>query len=170
MTWPARRTRNTSTTFRMLAPARKSLSTTEHALQIKSPICFSTLVVPTATLMEMTSEASQSTPRRTSNDEARKRPAHRRTSIKLANPNIIVQDLDHMLEKPQGLLGDSLNAIRKKYPTAWGYVWAYPAGYSKDGMSAVGRFRLAGRPPQRRRRVYAAKGGETVERGLVPFS
>jgi len=54
-----------------------------------------------------------------------------------ANSNIIVQDLDHMLEEPRGVLDDSLGAIRKKYPTAWGYVWAYLPGYSKDGKSAV---------------------------------
>ena len=57
--------------------------------------------------------------------------------FKPANPNIIVQDLDSMLEEPQGIFDDSLNAIRKKYPTAWGYVWAYLPGYYKDGLSAV---------------------------------
>jgi len=59
--------------------------------------------------------------------------------FKPANPNIVVQDLDHMLEAadPTSLFDDGLNAIRKKYPTAWGYVWAFLPGYSKDGKSAV---------------------------------
>jgi hypothetical protein len=57
--------------------------------------------------------------------------------FKPANPVVVVEDLDQMLEEPDGFLKDALGAIRKKYPNTWGYVWAYPPGYSKDGKSAV---------------------------------
>jgi hypothetical protein len=59
-----------------------------------------------------------------------------------ANPNIIVHDLDHIFAEAPGGLDDSVGAIRRKYPTAWGYVLAYLPGYSKDGMSAVVVFYL----------------------------
>ena len=69
-----------------------------------------------------------------------KKAASSLADFKPVNTNIIVQNLDHMLEKPQGVLDDSLNAIRRKYPTAWGYVRAYPPAYSKDGISGGCRF------------------------------
>ena len=59
------------------------------------------------------------------------------TDFKPTNAKIIVADLDSMLEGPRGILDDGLGAIRRKYPTAWGYVWAYPPSYSKDGKSAI---------------------------------
>ena len=66
-----------------------------------------------------------------------KRAASSLADFKPANPNLVVEDIDSMLEEPTGILGDSLGAIRKKYPHAWSYVWAYPPGYSRDGNSAL---------------------------------
>ena len=60
-------------------------------------------------------------------------PARSLADFKPANPNIIVRDLDELFDKAD----DGLAAFRKQYPSAWGYVWAYPPGYSKDGKSAV---------------------------------
>jgi hypothetical protein len=71
-----------------------------------------------------------------------KEAARSLADFKPANANIIVHDLDHMREKAPGAFDDSLGAIRRKYPTAWGYVLAYLPGYSKDGMSAVVVFYL----------------------------
>lgn len=53
--------------------------------------------------------------------------------FKPANPDILVRDLDKMFEKAY----DPIEVFRKQYPTAWGYVWAYPPGYSKDGKTAI---------------------------------
>lgn len=53
--------------------------------------------------------------------------------FKPANPDIIVRDLDRMFEEAD----DPLEEFSKRYPTAWGYVWAYLPGYSKDGKSAI---------------------------------
>ncbi len=30
-----------------------------------------------------------------------------------------------------------MEAFLERHPTAWGYVWAYPPGYSADGQTAV---------------------------------
>ena len=49
------------------------------------------------------------------------------------NPDILVRDL----EKAFGEGDDPIGVFLKKYPTAWGYVWAYPPGYSKDGKWAL---------------------------------
>ncbi len=60
-------------------------------------------------------------------------PASPLADFKPANPNIIIRDLDGFFEKADDPIGDFL----KRYPKAWGYVWAYAPGYSKDGNSAV---------------------------------
>jgi hypothetical protein len=44
--------------------------------------------------------------------------------FKPANANVVVADMDSMLEQPHGILDDSLGAVRRKHPRAWGYVWA----------------------------------------------
>jgi hypothetical protein len=73
-------------------------------------------------------------------------PARSLADFKPTNANIIVADLDSMLEQPRRILDEALEAIRRKYPTAWGYVFAYPPGYSEDGKSAIVVFdRLSGR-------------------------
>jgi hypothetical protein len=66
--------------------------------------------------------------------------------FKPASPKIIVENLDEMRRDFKSILDDGLNAIRKKYPNAWGYVWAYAPGYSKDGNSAVVVFIEPGGP------------------------
>ena len=53
--------------------------------------------------------------------------------FKPANKNIIVRDLDGLFEKTD----DPVGAFMRRYPRAWGYVWAYAPGYSRDGNSAV---------------------------------
>jgi hypothetical protein len=60
-------------------------------------------------------------------------PARSLADFQPVNPNIIVRDLDKMFKTPYG----ALEAFDKKYPTAWGYVWAYPPAYSRDGKTAV---------------------------------
>ena len=60
-------------------------------------------------------------------------PARSLADFKPANPNIIVSDLDELFDKADSGLAE----FRKQYPSAWGFVWAYPPGYSKDGKSAV---------------------------------
>ena len=62
-----------------------------------------------------------------------KGPTRSLKDFKPGNPNIVVRDLDKLFEAAD----DPLEAFRKRYPTAWGYVWAYPPGYSKDGRLAV---------------------------------
>ena len=52
--------------------------------------------------------------------------------FKPANPSIVMRDLDKMFE-----VDDPLEEFRKAYPDAWGFVWAYLPGYSKDGETAV---------------------------------
>ena len=32
---------------------------------------------------------------------------------------------------------DPLEQFRKTYPAAWGFVWAFQPGYSKDGKTAI---------------------------------
>jgi hypothetical protein len=44
-----------------------------------------------------------------------------------ANRDIVVRDLSDVSDYE----------FQKDYPTAWGYVWASPPGYSKDGQTAV---------------------------------
>lgn len=53
--------------------------------------------------------------------------------FKPTNPDIIVRDLDELFNKA----GYGVAVFDKQYPSAWGYVGAYPPGYSKDGNSAV---------------------------------
>ncbi len=55
------------------------------------------------------------------------------TDFRPANPNIFVRDLEKFFEEADDPLGEFL----KKYPAAWGYVWAYMPAYSKDGKTAV---------------------------------
>jgi hypothetical protein len=62
-----------------------------------------------------------------------KGPARSLADFKPANPNILVRDLDKEF-KDSDLFA---RAFLKKYPTAWGYVWAYPPGYSRDGKAAI---------------------------------
>jgi hypothetical protein len=62
-------------------------------------------------------------------------PARSLADLKPASTNVVVADLDSMVEHGSGIY--LLRTIRRTYPTAWGYVWAYPPGYSKDGGSAV---------------------------------
>jgi hypothetical protein len=66
-----------------------------------------------------------------------RRAADSLADFKPANPAIIVHDLDSMCTEPFPPFKDGLEAIYKKYPTAWGYVWAYHPAYSKDGNSAL---------------------------------
>jgi hypothetical protein len=56
--------------------------------------------------------------------------------FKPASSKIIVRDLDGMFEKADSTFG-ALDAFSKHYPTAWGFVWAFRPGYSKDGNSAL---------------------------------
>lgn len=60
-------------------------------------------------------------------------PARSLRDFKPANPDILVRDLDKMFDQAD----DPLGAFREAYPNAWGYVWAYPPGYSGDGKSAL---------------------------------
>jgi hypothetical protein len=53
--------------------------------------------------------------------------------FKPANPDILVRDLDKAVEKTD----DFLDEFSKKYPKAWGFVWACHPAYSSDGQSAV---------------------------------
>jgi hypothetical protein len=64
-----------------------------------------------------------------------KSPAGSLADFKPANPDIVVEDRDRLLR--DGIVGDPFPAIRAKYPAAWGYVFAYPPGYSRDGQSAI---------------------------------
>ncbi len=56
--------------------------------------------------------------------------------FKPANSNILVRDLDKLFDESD----DPIFKFIKDYPTAWGYVWAYPPGYSKDGTWAFVAF------------------------------
>jgi hypothetical protein len=60
-------------------------------------------------------------------------PTRSLKDFKPGNPNIIVRDLDKMFEEADF----PLDAFLKEYPAAWGFVRAYPPGYSKDGRRAV---------------------------------
>jgi hypothetical protein len=60
-------------------------------------------------------------------------PSRSLADFKPANRNILVRNLDKEFKDSADFVGDFL----KKYPTAWGYVWAYPPAYSKDGESAI---------------------------------
>ena len=57
--------------------------------------------------------------------------------FKPANRDVILCDLDRLFDDALDRDEYYLNAFRKKFPTAWGFVWAYPPGYSKDGKTAV---------------------------------
>jgi hypothetical protein len=72
-----------------------------------------------------------------------KEPASSLADFKPANPNIILVDLDRMVKESRELLGPILGTIPEKYPTAWGFVWAYLPGYSEDGHSALAAFDTA---------------------------
>jgi hypothetical protein len=54
--------------------------------------------------------------------------------FKPSNPNILIRDLDKMLKISDFKF---IHDFMRKYPTAWGYVWANLPGYSKDGKSAI---------------------------------
>ncbi len=60
-------------------------------------------------------------------------PPSRLADFKPANPDIFVRDLEK--EFKDG--GSFVDSFIKKYPKAWGYVWASRPGYSKDGRSAA---------------------------------
>jgi hypothetical protein len=64
-------------------------------------------------------------------------PARSLADFKPANRDIIICDLDRLFEGAIDREELPLDAFRKKYPTAWGFVWAYPPGYSRDGKTAV---------------------------------
>jgi hypothetical protein len=69
-------------------------------------------------------------------DDFRRRNLERARSLadfKPANSNIIVRDLDRLFEEADA----PLDAFLKKYPTAWGFVWAYQPGYSKNGTHGL---------------------------------
>jgi hypothetical protein len=63
-------------------------------------------------------------------------PVKSMADFKPANRDIVVTDLDQLTEDAEKRGEDSDDAFRKKYPTAWGYVFAHPPGYSKDGRFA----------------------------------
>jgi hypothetical protein len=64
-------------------------------------------------------------------------PAKSLADFKPANRDIIICDLGRLFEDAIDREKYPLDAFRKKFPTAWGFVWAYPPGYSKDGKTAV---------------------------------
>ncbi len=61
------------------------------------------------------------------------KPPKRLTDFRPANHAILVRDLDREFDEPRGFL----DLFHRKYPRAWGYVWASRPGYSKDGNLAL---------------------------------
>ena len=57
----------------------------------------------------------------------------RLADFKPANPDILVRDLETEFKDGGSFVDDFL----RKYPRAWGFVWASRPGYSKDGKSAA---------------------------------
>lgn len=74
-------------------------------------------------------------PKDIQNDFDRRNDGSRKSlkDFKPANTNIIVCDLEKVFEGEDYFL----DAFRKRYPTAWGFVSAYLPAYSKDGTTAL---------------------------------
>ena len=60
-------------------------------------------------------------------------PPKRLADFKAANSDIVVRDLETEFKGE----GSFVQNFIRKYPKAWGYVWASRPGYSKDGKSAA---------------------------------
>jgi hypothetical protein len=53
--------------------------------------------------------------------------------FKPRNSNTLVRDIDTEFKGADDFIG----RFQEKYPTAWGYVWPYRPGFSKDGRTAL---------------------------------
>jgi hypothetical protein len=97
-------------------------------------------------LTESVSPTSRIVPAGAQEDLARrgKLPPIWLADFKPANPNIIVDNLDGMLDQSQGYFHAGLGAIQKKYSTSSIYVWPQAPGYSTDGNSAIAVFGFPG--------------------------
>ncbi len=73
-------------------------------------------------------------------DRRRQEAPRSLADFKPANPDIIVYDLIRLFENQS----QHYKAFRKAYPKAWGYVWAFLPGYSRDGKNAVVVFQSGG--------------------------